>query len=278
MKLDNNVVALVTGGASGLGKATVVNLLSKNVRVFIADMNEKDGNDLVQEYGHERCQFQKTDVSDENQVKSMINACVEAFGAIHFLLNSAGVISAGLLVAGKVKIIFQNFFKQKINKQKNQDKTINTAELERVLKINVVGTFNVSKYVAMQMVKQNYINQEFKERGVIINVASVAGIEGQRGQTVYSASKGAIIGMTLPMARELGSYGIRVCTIAPGIFETPMGNRITEQYIIGLKKASALGRIGQPKEFADAICGLAINSFVTGSVFRIDGGIRLPHM
>lgn len=149
--------------------------------------------------------------------------------------------------------------------------------MNRVLGVNVVGTFNVTKYTALQMVKQQPLN-DFKERGVIINVASVAGIEGQRGQTVYSASKGAIIGMTLPLARDLGKFGVRVCTIAPGIFQTPMGAGMSDKIVDALSRASALGRVGNPVEFADAILGLATNSFVTGNVFRLDGGIRLPHM
>ncbi|KAL4476430.1 hypothetical protein ABPG74_010163 [Tetrahymena malaccensis] len=260
MKLDNSIVALVTGGTSGLGEATVYALLEKGVRVFIADRNEEKGLQIQTKYGKDRCRFQKCDVSDEAQVKALVDGCVAAFGAIHILLNSAGVISAGLIVGGK-----------------NQDQTIKTEEMNRVLGVNVVGTFTVTKYVALQMVKQQPLN-EFKERGVIVNVASVAGIEGQRGQTVYAASKGAIIGMTLPLARDLGKFGVRVCTIAPGIFQTPMGAGMSDKIIESLSKASALGRVGNPTEFADAILGLATNSFVTGSIFRLDGGIRLPHM
>ncbi len=121
------------------------------------------------------------------------------------------------------------------------------------------------------------LNEE-KERGVLINVASVAGIEGQRGQVVYGSSKGAIIGMTLPMARDLGRYGVRVCTIAPGIFATPMGSNVQGKVIQVLTEQTALQRLGVPKEFGDAVVSLARNSYVTGSVFRLDGGIRLSHI
>lgn len=136
MKLDNTIVALVTGGTSGLGEATVYALLEKNVKVFIADRNEEKGKQIEEKYGKDRVRFQKCDVSDEAQVKALVEATVAAFGAIHILLNSAGVISAGLIVGGK-----------------NQDQTIKTDELNRVLSVNVVGTFNVTKYVALQMVK-----------------------------------------------------------------------------------------------------------------------------
>ena len=127
------------------------------------------------------------------------------------------------------------------------------------------------------MHKQALLCEKSGERGVIINVASVAGIEGQKGQAVYSASKGAIIGMTLPMARDLGKFGIRVVTIAPGVIQTPMGDKITPKVLEGLKKATALERIGFPEEFASAVVGVCTTSYFTGTVLRLDGGIRLPN-
>ena len=147
--------------------------------------------------------------------------------------------------------------------------------MEKVLKINVIGTLNVSKYGAKCMSGQEEVNGE---RGVIINVASVAGFEGQKGQVVYSASKGALIGMTMPMARDLGKYKIRVMTIAPGIFETPMGSGISKTYLETMIKNTPLGKLGSPSEFALAVEGIVKNPYATGDTWRLDGGIRLPYM
>lgn len=192
MKIDKSLVAIVTGGASGLGKATVELLRSYGAQVVIADLNEKDGEELAKKL---ECSFYKTNVADEKNVEGLINFTVEKYKKIHVVVNCAGVVSAGTLIYSKG--------------------VLSSDVMEKVLKINVIGTLNVSKYAAKCMAAQEEVNGE---RGVIINVASVAGYEGQKGQTVYSASKGALIGMTLPMARDLGKYKIRVMTIAPGIF------------------------------------------------------------
>lgn len=147
--------------------------------------------------------------------------------------------------------------------------------MEKVLKINVIGTLNVSKHAAKVMSEQEEVEGE---RGVIINVASVAGFEGQKGQVVYSASKGALIGMTLPMARDLGKYKIRVMTIAPGIFETPMGSGISKKFLETMLQNTPLGRLGNSTEFALAVEGIIKNPYATGDTWRLDGGIRLPYM
>ena len=145
-----------------------------------------------------------------------------------------------------------------------------------MLKINVIGTLNVCKYGAKLMSAQPEL--ESGERGVIINVASVAGFEGQKGQVVYSASKGALIGMTLPMARDLGKFKIRVMTLAPGIFKTPMGDGINEKYLQIMNNNTPLGRLGNPSEFALACEAIIKNPYATGDTWRLDGGIRLPYL
>ena len=257
MKIEG-FVAIVTGGASGLGEATVQKLASLKCKVAIADLNEEAGNALVTKLGgKENAIFVKTDVSDEQAAEKLVEETVKAFGAVHIVVNSAGVLSVAPTVSSKGPA--------------------KAAEMLRTLKINVLGTFNVSKAAAYQMTKQKPIGEK-EERGVIINVASVAGIEGQRGQVCYSASKGAIIGMTLPLARDLGKFGIRVMTIAPSIFKTPMAKDMNDQIEAFFKMLTPIGRIGDPPEFADAVVSLASNSFLTGEVVRLDGGLRLGHI
>lgn len=171
------------------------------------------------------------------------------------MVNCAGILSAGVIVYSKG--------------------VLSSDEMLKVLKINVIGTFNVCKYAAMHMSKQEAIGEG--ERGVIINVASVAGEDGQKGQVVYAASKGAIMGMTLPMARDLGKWGIRVMTIAPGVFATPMGDHIPPKTGDVLKASTPLGRFGVAKEFAMTVGAICENGFATGTIWRVDGGIRLPY-
>eukprot|EP01017_Pseudomicrothorax_dubius_P006860 TRINITY_DN1203_c0_g2_i1.p1 TRINITY_DN1203_c0_g2~~TRINITY_DN1203_c0_g2_i1.p1 ORF type:complete len:266 (-),score=78.32 TRINITY_DN1203_c0_g2_i1:138-935(-) len=265
MKLEG-LVAIVTGGASGLGEAAVRALLDANVRVVIADINDRQGELISKSAGDDKCVYIKTDITNEDNVRELIEKTVSLFGALHIVVNCAGVITAGLIVNAKGNIL-------------------STDEMLKVLRINVMGTFNVCKYAARQMTKQNAVTNTTTntgdpliERGVIINVASVAGIEGQKGQTIYSASKGAIIGMTLPMARDLGTHGIRVVTVAPGIFFTPMAKEISPKIADFLKKSTALGRLGDPREFAQAVISAVENSYLTGTVLRLDGGVRLPHL
>jgi len=249
------LVAIVTGGASGLGEASVLELASKNCKVVIADLNKDLGLKLAEKIGNDKALFVETNVSDEESVKSLIEKTIKKFGAVHIVVNSAGVLSAGLIFSGKAT----------------------SAEMLKVLKINVLGTFLVTKYASIQIMKQEPIS-ELKERGVIINIASVAGLEGQKGQTIYSASKGAIIGMTLPLARDLGKFGIRVITLAPGVFVTPMGKDINEKVAEMIAKTVPLGKLGEPKDLAQCISSLCMNSYITGEVIRIDGGLRLPHL
>lgn len=252
MRLDNKITAIVTGGASGLGEATVRLLRERGVNVVIADLNVESGEKIAKELG---CLFFKTNIIDEENVKELFEFTKKHYSGVHIVVNSAGVLSAGMTLWSKG--------------------VLSSEEMLKVLKINVVGTFNVSKYAALHMSKQEALSEG--ERGVIINVASVAGEEGQKGQVVYAASKGAVIGMTLPMARDLGKFGIRVMTIAPGIFMTPMGDHVPPKVADGLKSNTPLGRMGRPIEFAQVALSICENSFATGTVWRVDGGIRLPY-
>ena len=170
------------------------------------------------------------------------------------VVNSAGIVTAGVLVSKKG--------------------VLSTETMNKVLQVNVIGTFNVCKYAAQQMMAQDVVHKNFG-RGVIINVASIAGIEGQTGQTIYSASKGAIIGMTLPMARDLGRAQIRVNTLAPGVIKTPMAAALGEKVEKAIESQIPLGRLGFAEEFADCAFGIINSSYVNGEVIRLDAGVRL---
>ena len=254
MRLDGNTTAVVTGGASGLGEAIVRYLSSKGVKVVAADLNEEKGRALESEIG---CKFFKTNVTDEESVKQLFEFTKTQFQNVHIVVNSAGISAAGTIIYSK-GVFDTNIF---LN----------------VMMINVVGTFNVSKYAALYMSKQELVHGS-DERGVIINISSVAGEEGQKGQVAYSASKGAILGMTLPMARDLGKFRIRVVAIQPGIFQTPMTDVMPEKVLKGLKDSTPLGRLGKAEELAHLIGAISENSYVNGTNWRLDGGIRMPLM
>ena len=203
MKLEGKV-AIVTGGSAGLGEACVRLLHSYNCRIVIADLNIELGQKLAKELSP-NVHFIETDVSKESSIQAMISQTISLFSSIHIVINSAGVAWAEF-TASQTKVHGSELF---LN----------------IIKINVLGTFNVCKYAAQQMIKQDFI-AETKEKGVLINISSIAGFEGQKGNVAYAASKHAVNAMTLPMARDLGKYGIRVMTVAPGIFETSMGQMI----------------------------------------------------
>lgn len=254
MKVEGNV-AIVTGGASGLGEAAVRRLIAEGAKVVIADLQEERGKALADSFGSDKSIFVKTNVADEASVQNLIDETVKKFGGVHIVLNSAGVFHNGSILSKKTT----------------------AKDFLRLLSINVVGTFNVSKAAAAVMVKQPTLNDK-GERGLILTVASVAGFEGQAGQTIYGGTKGAILGMTLPMARDLGKFGVRVVTIAPGPFYTPMGDQIDPKYIESFNKATPLGRLGDPVEFADICVNAAKNTYLTGTSIRIDGGLRLGYL
>lgn len=253
----NNLTAIVTGGCSGLGHATAIALREAGVNVSLFDLNEEFGATRVEELGSDNTLFAKVDVRDEASVQDAIDATTHKFGAISLVVNCAGIAPAKRLL----------------------DKEGNPAPLgdfQKTIDINLVGSFNVSRLVAAAMAKQSPINDE-GERGLIVNTASVAGYEGQIGQTAYAASKGGIIGLTLPMARDLAPLGIRVNTIAPGVMGTPMLLAMPEKVQDALSaNVQFPKRLGLPEEFAKLVIHMANNSYLNGETIRLDGGLRMP--
>jgi NAD(P)-dependent dehydrogenase (short-subunit alcohol dehydrogenase family) len=255
MKLEG-LVAFVTGGASGLGAETVDQLVAAGCRVAFADLNEENGEAMVAKHGSDKTLFIQLDVTDEPAVKAAIDKTVETFGGLHVAVNCAGIASVGQTITSKTIMDFRT--------------------LKLVTEINVYGTIYVCAHAAKAMSKNTPVNDR-GERGVIINVASVAAFEGQRGQVAYSASKGAIAGITTPMARDLGKYGIRVCTIAPGTIMSPMlamqSDKMKELFL----KDTPLGRFGQADEFAHMVRACVENSYLNGQTLRMDGGTVLSY-
>ena len=246
-------VAVVTGGASGLGEACVRNLVNRGGKVSIFDFAEDRGEKVTSELG-DAVIFCKTDITDEANVKAAIDKTIEAFGAIHIAVNCAGVgIPAKVL--GKEGPMSMDHF-------------------NKVVQINLMGTMNVVRLSAEKMVKNQ--GADDGEKGVMINVASVAAFDGQIGQAAYSASKAGVAGMTLPIAREFAGYGIRVMTIAPGIFRTPMLLGLPENVQEALGKMVPFpNRLGEPSEFAALVRHIVENRMLNGEVIRLDGAIRM---
>ena len=250
----NNKVALVTGGASGLGEATVRAYAARGARVAIFDMNEVRGNALVEELGSDRAAFYNVNVADEQSVASAIDALVEKFGGLHICNNYAGIGNA-IKTLGKQGVFPLDAYKT-------------------VIDVNLIGTFNVAHLAAKAMA--DAAPYQDNARGVIINTASVAAYEGQVGQVAYSASKGGVVGMTLPMARDLASYGIRVNTIVPGLIHTPLFETLSEVAYKSLE-ASVVNpqRLGRPEEIAHLSVMIAENEYMNGECIRLDGAIRM---
>jgi len=252
MKLEGKTF-FITGGISGLGLGAAKCLLEKGANVVLADVQDK-GEKVAQELGSHAL-FVKTDVTSEKSVLAAIKAAVDKFGSIYGCINSAGV---GLP-----------------QRTLSKSGTVHPLDpFERVIKINLIGTFNVLRLCAKSMIT-NKPNED-GERGVIINVASVAAFEGQIGQVAYSASKGGVVGMTVPIARDLGEFGIRVCTICPGIFATPMSNPMPKAMVQGFIDQKIFPkRLGKSEEFGSLCVHIAENSYLNGEVIRLDAGIRM---
>ncbi|WP_269618139.1 SDR family NAD(P)-dependent oxidoreductase [Zhongshania sp. BJYM1] len=251
----NGKVAVVTGGASGLGEGTVRAYVAKGGKVAIFDMNDERGNAIVAELGTENVSFHHVNVADEDSVVKAIAEVMAKFGAIHICNNYAGIGNA-MKTLGKQGAFPLDAYKTVIN-------------------VNLIGTFNVARLVAEQMAK-NEPYDGANARGVIINTASVAAYEGQVGQVAYSASKGGVVGMTLPMARDLASYGIRVNTIVPGLIHTPLFETLSEVAYKSLE-ASVVNpqRLGRPDEIAHLSVMMAENEYLNGECIRLDGAIRM---
>ena len=246
-------VFLVTGGASGLGGATARMMAGAGGKVVIADLKEKEGNALATELGA-AARFVRTDVTDEASAKAAVTAALDAFGAVHVLVNCAGVVYG--------------------EKTLGKEGPHALASFARVVNINLVGTFNMLRLAAAAMAK-NAPNGE-GERGVIVNTASVAAFDGQVGQAAYAASKAAVAGMTLPVARDLSRNGIRVMTIAPGVFETPMVQGLPPNIQESLAASVPFpNRLGRPAEYAALVLHLCRNPMINGEVIRLDGALRM---
>ncbi|HTW64912.1 MAG TPA: 3-hydroxyacyl-CoA dehydrogenase [Bryobacteraceae bacterium] len=246
-------VALVTGGASGLGAATARMIVAERGHVVIADVNESAGHELAKELGH-TARFLRTDVSDAAQAQAAVELAMDEFGALHISIQCAGIVDAQRVI-GKA----------------------GAADLERfskVIRVNLIGTFNMARLAAWVMAT-NAPNEE-GERGVIINTSSVAAYDGQVGQAAYGASKGGIASMTLPLARDLSSVGIRVMAIAPGIFDTPMLAGMPDDVRASLGAMVPFPkRLGKPSEYAQLARDIIENPMLNGEVIRLDGAIRM---
>jgi NAD(P)-dependent dehydrogenase (short-subunit alcohol dehydrogenase family) len=243
----NGIGAFIAGGASGLGEATARELSSRGARVTIADLNEERGEALAGELGGG---FAKADVTDEDA----LTAAVEAAGDIRFAVNCAGIGWAERTVKKDGPATLQPF--------------------ETVVRVNLIGTFNVLRLAAAAMNENE--PKENGERGAVVMTASIAAFDGQIGQTAYAASKGGVVGLTLPAARDLAGRGIRVCTIAPGLFDTPLLAALPEEARDALGKTMPFPqRLGRPEEFAHLACAIAENPMLNGEVIRLDGALRM---
>ena len=244
--------AVVTGGASGLGEATVRRLHAGGAQVVIADVNPEKGEALASELGID---FVQCDVRDEEQTQAAVDKAAEAEGGLRIAVSCAGT---GI----PIKVA--------------SSKGPHPLEAFKVLvDINLVGTFNVMRLAAFKMLSENEPNDE-GERGVLINTASVAAFDGQVGQIAYSATKGGVVGMTLPAARDLADKGIRVCTIAPGLFDTPLLGALPEDARNSLgKQVPFPSRLGRPAEYADLAAHIVENPMLNGETIRLDGAIRM---
>lgn len=252
MQINNNTF-LITGGASGLGLAMAQKIIEKGGNTMLLDINQELGEKAALDLG-KKAKFFQTDVTSEDQVQKAIDEAVRHFGSISGIVNCAG-IGPAMRVVGKNGPHTLEFFTKVIN-------------------INLIGTFNVIRLATNTM--QNNTPNEGGERGVIINTASVAAFDGQIGQAAYAASKGGIVAMTLPLAREFARMGIRVMTIAPGIFETPLLATLPQEAQESLgKQVPFPPRLGKPAEFAFLALQIIENQMLNGEVIRLDGAIRM---
>jgi len=243
--------ALVVGGASGLGAATARALAERGARVTIADVNAEQGQALADEIGGA---FVAADVTDEEQVQAAVAAAAAATGGLRISAHCAGIGFAQRTVSGRGPHPLEPF--------------------TRVIAVNLIGTFNALRLAAAAMSENE--PDAGGERGVCVNTASVAAFDGQIGQAAYSASKGGVVGMTLPVARDLARFGIRVCTIAPGLFDTPLLASLPEEAREALGASIPFpARLGRPSEYAALACHIVENPMLNGEVIRLDGALRM---
>ncbi len=252
MKIKDNTF-LVAGGSSGLGAACVRRLVAAGANVVIADVNSEAGDELAEELG-ESAYFVYTDVTGEESVKGTVGTAVETFGGLQGAINCAGIGIAMKVLSSRGTHALDAF--------------------ATVVTVNLIGTFNVTRLAAEAMAQGE--PNEAGERGVIINTASVAAYEGQIGQAAYSASKGGVVALTMPVSRELARHGIRVLTIAPGLFDTPMLAGLPDKVRQSLAQQIPFpSRLGRPDEYAALAQHIIENEMLNGEVIRLDGGIRM---
>jgi NAD(P)-dependent dehydrogenase (short-subunit alcohol dehydrogenase family) len=246
-----NSAFIVTGGASGLGEATSRLLAQRGARVLVADLNAERGELVAKEIGG---RYQRCDVSSEADGTAAVGAALEAFGELRGLVNCAGIGTA--------------------EKTLGRNGPHALASFSKTIGVNLIGTFNMIRLAAQAIAQSQPLPSG--ERGVIVNTASVAAFDGQIGQAAYSASKGGIVGMTLPIARELAALGIRVMTIAPGLFATPLLAGLPEEAQVSLgKQVPFPPRLGHPEEYAALVEAIVTNEMLNGETIRLDGAIRM---
>ncbi len=252
MILNDQIAAVVTGASSGLGAGTVAMLRAKGVKVAALDMNEEAGKKIAQKTG---ATFFKVDVTNHQQVKEALALARAANGVERLVVNCAGIAPAA----------------KAVSRGEPHDPSL----FQRVIDINLVGSFNVSTLAAAAMIAADPMGPD-QERGLIVNTASVAAYDGQIGQIAYSASKGGIVGMTLPLARDLAKNGVRAMAVAPGIFGTPMLSAMPQEVQDSLAASVPFpSRLGTPEDYAALVCHMAENTMLNGEVIRLDGAIRL---
>ncbi|MBP6796591.1 MAG: SDR family oxidoreductase [Luteimonas sp.] len=250
----SQVRAVVTGGVSGLGLAVARRIVADGGKAALFDVNDDKGAAAVAALGDANARYFRTDVTSEDGVAANVAAAKEFLGGLNAAINCAGILGAGRVLGREAPMPLSQF--------------------STTVMVNLVGSFNVAKAAAALM--QHNEPGEDGERGAIVNTASVAAYEGQIGQAAYSASKGGVVGMTLPMARELARFGIRVNTIAPGIFWTPMVDGMPEEVQASLSASIPFpSRLGKPEEFADLVAFVLGNRYLNGETIRLDGAVRL---
>ncbi len=252
--LVRNAVFLITGGASGLGAATARMAVERGAKVVVCDVNEKAGNEFASQLG-DAARFVRTDVTSESDANTALACAEAAFGGANVLVNCAGIIVAERTSSARGAHALASF--------------------ERVIAVNLIGTFNMIRLAASAMARRG--PNAAGERGVIINTASIAAYDGQIGQAAYSASKGGVVSLTLAVARDLAREGIRVMSIAPGPFETPMMEAAPDDLRTALQeKIPFPSRFGRPDEYGALVCHIVENEFLNGEVIRLDGAVRMP--
>ena len=253
MQVKNRVV-IISGGASGLGEACSSLFVESGAKVGIFDINEEKGQALARSFGASAL-FCPTDVGDEHSVHAAVGATAKAFGAVHVAVSCAGVINAAKVCSKEGPFPMGLF--------------------NKVVHINLMGTMHMIRSAVQEMMKNE--PDENGERGVIVNCASGAAFYGQVGQAAYSASKAGVVGMTLPIAREIGDYGMRIVTIAPGLFETPMSAGLPESIKRGIAEQIPFPRrLGRPVEFAMTVRHIVENPYLNGTTIMLDGAVRPP--